>query len=553
MTIGSGSQLNIYVFELVRLRQLSDGAQEIETVAIHPLLTAPAEIRYNDSSRSSVREGVGSALDTRGGRALRPIFMRGTFGVEERGIGPFRGTGDIRFRRFYREIVRLGEAMTRDQVAEALQDLHASPDVRLAAQRFDPDTDIWCVNLRDFWDGVHVQVQVQRFQHTRSRTSASGRIDYTMDLMEVGPAVANRIVGQTLDRLMSFMSTWQQANSLLASNDAIDQLDALAEFAAIPAALTADSVDALQQQAVGASALMGAGGRVETLFPLAATNGTGALFGAAQRVRTDAIETVWSVRSVAPADRDRDRGRPRWFRQPDAVPDMLDNFEAAVAVLDVEQAAAVQEVAGVFFGMSREVYQDWISSSGGDGVSKPEISGSVEHVVADYETPAAIEDAYGVSWARILDLNELLPYEALQPGTTLQIPVLRAAGPQGIDGLPTFGSHVGQAAWGIDLDLSLDYDSDSTDLLVVSGPDVLEQGATVMVEEGQDRVLKDLESIPTPAMTSYVAERFRTIFEADERIAFVESLDVSLSGALMSVSAQLRAINGGTILAGGRR
>jgi len=169
--------------------------------------------------------------------------------------------------------------------------------------------------------------------------------------------------------------------------------------------------------------------------------------------------------------------------------------------------------------------------------------------VFDTDTPESIEDATGVTWARILATNRLTPFEALRAGTELLIPASRAR-PTPIRGLPTFGSHKGTAAWGTDLRMEMTADA-SGDFEVVGEDDCLLQGVDILVGEFAEYVLEGVNEVPPSVRERYLADRLQGVLRSDPRIASIQEIGVELIDGAFDVQVAVVAINGGTIRTGG--
>jgi hypothetical protein len=219
------------------------------------------------------------------------------------------------------------------------------------------------------------------------------------------------------------------------------------------------------------------------------------------------------------------------------------------AVLDVRDYAETGAVMGAYFGMNRTSYQAFIE---GGGQSKTDnVGGSIKHTVTDTDTAIRLESLYGVPWRTILQVNRLDPDDALRDGTELLIPRVRPRGPLGVAGLPTFGSHLGQEAWGADLPPDFEVDDDG-DLAAVSGPDVLVQGIQVLVAEYGEELMDAVEAVPEEGLRTFIARRMQQILLSDRRISAVQGTEVTQTAAGdYALRHTVVAINGGQIRTGG--
>ena len=119
-----------------------------------------------------------------------------------------------------------------------------------------------------------------------------------------------------------------------------------------------------------------------------------------------------------------------------------------------------------------------------------------------------------------------------------------------MDGLPVFGSHVGKAAWGVDLALALRAAADGTPLLVAE-EDILVQGALVLSEQFGELILKSLEGVPDVVAVPYLQEQLRQLFLSDKRFLAMDDVQIAQTGVGFDIDLLLIAINGGSIRTGG--
>jgi LysM repeat protein len=169
------------------------------------------------------------------------------------------------------------------------------------------------------------------------------------------------------------------------------------------------------------------------------------------------------------------------------------------------------------------------------------VAGTTVHVVIATDTLGSIAQTYGAAEGDILALNRLTPVEALQRGRQLLIPVTRPIGPQPIAGLPTFGSHRGQAAWGADLTAALRV-TGVGDLEVLSGPAVLEQGLSMLLANNADGLLTTSQQVPDVVRLVYLSRRIEALVRSDPRIETAAATVTDTGGELV-VSIEARAIN----------
>ena len=555
MSVGAnaGKNLNLYLFEVFMVS--TDplfGTEILTTVSVHPLLTVPESIQYSDNSRAALTETTGGSLVTKAGRALRTCNMSGTFGVESRGLGPYIGNGDMRFQRFMKEVVRMADALTAEDIDAAVDVINGTPFISLLVKPYIPDQTVLGINFYDFWDQLSFQCLVNfTWSHQARGGSATGLRRYTAQIREVGPIKSGSVGSLIISGLMDVLGTWGSINDLISSTTVTDILDAQAGVLAIGASAIADSVDALNAQLDSVTQLMG-GSSATSLATSASLSGIASFVQNANAV-VDGLTTAVSalVALFATGDIDNEAGAV----DPSAVTGEGDNahlllFEQSSALADIIDAAGFQTSAGIYFGMSRADYGAFISSGGTSAFAGPDIAGALRHVVSVTDTPASLEAAYGTAWSDLIAANGLTPDEALLPGTELHVPILRPRGVQGINGLPTFGSHIGTSAWGTDLALEFTLDDEGNPVMV-RGEDALVQGMQFLIEVFGDDILKAVQSVPEVARVSYISQRLQALFKTDRRIVGVDALTVVINPAGgYDVDVTLFALNGGTVRTG---
>ncbi len=547
----ANGNLNILIFEVgmvTTLEALGSQASTTSTVSVHPLLVAPQRIRYTDSSRSSVTQTARGSVKTQGGRALRTVSLEGTFGVDSRGLGPYIGTGEVRFKRFYNEVVRMSGAMSQEDVDAAVDPLTGTPGIPLFVGLYSEDDTLFYVNFYDFFNGEAFEAEVQSFVWTREHRNggASGMVTYSMTLQEVGALVEGGLGNTIISALMAALGLWSGITGAIASYTPTAIVGAFVGVAAIAVSQATATIRAVEAQVEGIRALLGGQG----VPGLLASNGEEGLASFLRNCEAMALACDELSDSLSrPLGGQTQAGRGRADLSGAEGSTALARYEQQTAMRGLADYARQQLVMGIYFGLSRQQFQEWVAAGGGDTALPPDVRGSIRHVVSDADTPATIEALYGVPFSRILTLLRLTPDEALFPGRVLQIPTRRARGPQGIRGLPTFGSHVGRAAWGSDLPLELS--ASGGRLRVVSAEDVLAQGVTFLVEVFGDNLLRDLQTVPDVARASYLTRRVAGIMKSDQRVSAVSGVEVQEGARGLSLTVTLQAINGGTVRAAG--
>jgi len=567
----SGNQLNLIVFELGMRTVDAEGRLPAQhrIVSVQPMVVAPRQVQYTDTKFGRTEQTPQGATRVVGGRALWQCSLDGYFGVESRGIGTFIGTGDVRFQRFWREIVRLSEAANAGHVDEAnriyLTNAAANIPLRLATGAYQPGRSTFYLNYYDLWHDVSGEVSIPsfRFEIAATEGGATGNRRYQMQVEEVGPLVMSE-PGQVLSGMFTALSLWNDVNQLLQSYNLDAVTASLTQAAALLGSqgeLFESTLEIINGNADGATALLngyapdGASSRtrIEDDDDDETTDLTRYL-GTAEVLRDASTAMADTVADAAPTQRTPDPGQVRWW---DLVGEgEASGIEAAERIDELHQladAAAFQRAAGKLYGMSTTEYRTLLESTGRLG-RRPNLAGTSTHHVQDWDTPESLEQSYGVTFDEILTLNGLLPSEALLSGVQLQIPQRRALGMQSyLDGLPTFGSHAGREAWGADLRMDLAVDADGR-ILTVDGPDVLEQGMRWIMEANGEDLLEFANAAPNvvnatgDARQIMLRKRIAALLAADRRVRSVQDVQVTFTpDGEVDVDATIVAINGETV------
>lgn len=549
-TIGSnaGGQLNVILFETGMIKGVF-GVDTVLLTGIHPLLVAPRSITYDDSSMSQVRKTPKSSHLSLGGRAPRRVSMEGTFGVENRGLLLYLGNGEMRYQRFYKEVVRLSEAMTKDDVQECIDIVNGTPFISLILKPYSEDDTRFFINFFDFWHARSFQAIIRSFSTTRQHRGggAQGMLTYRMVVEEVGPIVGGNLGTEILSALFDVLTTWNSINNALESYTVTNILDSFGAAGAIVVSELADTFEAVDAQMDSVTQLMGG---TSSSALSGASPGAASFLSEAQRLSAASSAVAEQLGSGLETF-DAENGTIRLEDQEDEGGSLANRTHAtALAALELMDVADFAIVAGRFYGMSNEDYAAFLQSSAYSGLTPPEVGGTVTHVVRDTDTAERLEQLYSVDWGRILSLNRLTPDEALLAGTSLHIPSVRPKGPQGIAGLPTFGSHIGEEAWGRDLPAQIIADEDG-DLVTISGEAILIQGAEILLLEKGDEILQSIEGVPTDARPAYIKDKVSALLLTDPRFVGVQDLTVVLQETGIDVTVHVAAINGGQFSVGG--
>ncbi len=555
MPIGenAGGQLNVIVFEVgmkTTTEILGVEVVVVNTVSVHPLLVAPDSVRYSDASRSSIQQSGTSSQLTVGGRALREIVMGGTFGVDERGLLGYLGTGEMRFQRFYKEVVRMGEAMSAGDVDAAIDVINGTPGIRAFTLPYDENNSVFYINVYDFWKKQSFQVNIASFNDwiTATKGGASGLRWYQMVLKEVGPIVTGGLGESIISALLQGLTTWASVNDALTSYTPTNLIDSFGAAVGIAAQQLSDTLAGVSTQIESVTQLMG--GSYGSATAAATNDGAASLFVTMASVKAQAESLLDLLETLVSGGNVEETGAVDWTNDDGGWE--LGAFEQRRDLEDLVESASYQNIAGVLFGMDRDVYRDFVMSGGTHGQIAPDLLGSIYHSVRPTDSPESLESMFNVAWQRILEVNGLLPDEAMLEGTELQIPRVRPRGPTGISGLPTFGSHVGQEALGRDIAMEIKAGSNG-DLELVEYEDCVEQGATFLVEWLGDDILRLLNTIPSVVRADFLGQQMEQLFRTDRRIRAITDISVEPddTGTGYNTSMTLQTVNGGTLRLGG--
>lgn len=548
MPIGtnSGNQLNIFIFEtlLVLPGRNPDGSALVQSLCVHPLWVAPATIRKTSPSRSPVTKNADGALRVVGGRNLFQMSFSGTFGVEYRGIGISGGDGELRRRRFEKEVVALGDAANRADVEDAINlfgtqigvDLAASLPLSKALNGFDPATQgYFAVNLYNFYDREFYQVSIQ--QYTRSRAhrnaGATGLVAYDMAIQEVGPLLSGVGPFEKILPLLEVTATAQDIMSVVDDVNLTNVLTAAATVVAIP--LNVSPIDSLAAGVAKGIRYLGPGGKLtrqrEREFSTSLlTANLSSLFGDITRAIDEIRDAVTSIKTTAPPSYEPNQGwTPFETLGFSETEPWVTAYESTTSLLDIEDGLRFSQILGCYYGMSRGDYQAFVEAGGDLGKVGPDILTTVQHVVTLEDSPRNLERQYNVTWDEILSTNGLTPDEALYPETVLRIPQRRPRGNLGVAGLEVFDSHVGDSIYGKDLDVTLVADENG-DLLTVTGPDCLEQGLQMISEQYADTIRSGADTIPAVVAPELMAQRLRRLLALDRRVLAVNQVTAGDNG-----------------------
>jgi len=551
MAIGANGNNNIYLimFEVGMITRNDDGSEKVQVVGLHPLVVGPSQIAYTDNTRSPTVQTSGGAVKTVSGRGLRDVAIAGSFGVESRGLGIYIGTGETRFQRFYKEVVRLPDALSKDDVDENVDFLRGTPFLKLLLLPYDPDRTVFYINYYDFWQEIRFSAKIKQWNHRRSfnQGGASALTHYQMTVEEEGELVTGSLVTTIINALFNGLAIWNGLNDVLKSYTLGAILDAQVSLGNIVLGQFNETLGAVQGQVDSATGVMGG---------FAPGFGSGdnlvAFLSSAQLLASQAKTLAGASSATGPGeDFDNDPGAVSWDTQigegGNAGMDLADEIDG---LEDLADAAAYQVAAGALYGLDRLTFQAFIAGTA-ESAYGPEIKGSTTYTVGPTDSEQSISDNFGLPWDLILDVNGLTPDEALFTGRVLTIPRRKGRGTQPIDGLPVFGSHVGKDAWG--RDLRADLGASQGDYVVLVEQDVLVQGVDWLVQVASDPLIQLLNMAPPIIRDQLLRIQLQQVLLTDKRIAGIEDIQATLEGESFDIQVTFTAINGSTVQTGAPR
>jgi LysM domain len=573
----AGGQLNLLLFEVVAVtKDPLTGATLVATVGIHPLVRVPAQIAYSSTSRTAVTQTIGGAQTHRAPRTFLRCQMSGNWGVESVGLLPYIGTGEVRAQRFYNEVVCMSDAIERADVDACVNILTGTPLIKLLLAPYyaQPDHTSFAINFYDLWSGRKFQAVVRQFQETRAfrNGAGAGNIGYQMVIEEAGPIVLGSTATGILSVLFDGLTIWGDVNAVLESYNVQTVVNSALAIGSLLTTQVERTRDAVVSQIDAVTGLLGGASSSSNEALVSFLSDCRSLADTADQIaeaidnaRTPSVDAPqggveWSGANPdlpayprGPTTPSRTRRRSAAAPDPDAFSSSfraaLDESDALDAAEALAEAARWQRVAGKLFGFGPEEYAQLLAS-GGD---LPRILGSLPYTVTDVDTIDAIEQLFGVEFDVVLAWNRLTPDEALVAGTVLQIPTsVTATQARRVEGLPVFGSQLGQAAWGADL--SVDLRAQDGALVVVRGQEALLQGIDWLVEDHQDELLSFANALPFAGRTAGLAQKVRDIVGLDKRIVSVDDVRIDLDDTTSAVhiAATATVINGGTVVVGNR-
>jgi hypothetical protein len=338
--------------------------------------------------------------------------------------------------------------------------------------------------------------------------------------------------------LSNILPAWQSINSLIDSASAINLVDNVATALNLALAMPAsEALSTVTGFLADLTALMN-GSFITTSTAISS------LLGTCQSMAADFSLIVNGLESNGPFTPDVDTGQVDWSA--DVEDATLDDFDNAVSATTIADALRFQDVAGKFYGMSRLEYRRFLEAGGELGGTAPIIKGSVIHTVNVNDTPRTIAARYSVDWQSIVRLNQRTTSELLIVGNQISVPVERTWGAPGLDGLPVYGSHVGLAALGTDLQWPPVADTDGS-LVMVAESDCLLQGIHMLSYGELPGALADLQGMPVDMINAMAQQKTVLVYQSDPRVQSV-SVDKpvidNVTATLKLSGVTIEAING---------
>jgi len=525
-----------------------------ETLLVFPLLPGPSSISWSDPPRDDVQQAPGGSTHTKGGRGLASCQISGTFGVAVRAFGMVSGTGPERLKRFRNEVVALSSAVDRDEIEEVVRDAAlgvtgAASDIgvqlgNVLARKladFDPANHVTYCNFYDFMNRRFHRIGKVDLRHSL-QARGGGAVEmqtYQLSFVAYGTPIVDetgRVWPKAIQGLCDILPTWQRVNDTVSSTTltaAIENasviLDStlatplLASISAVSAqveSLTSLASGAILVDNTGLSSLLGTCESLGSQLKVMAETLSGSEDAYAPDPTTSEID--WSAELSEP---------------------VLDTYTTAKGLYEAAGSLDFQRISGRFLGMADDEYAAFLAAGGQAGGASPTVRSTVDHVVTVLDTPEAIAARYGLGWVDIVRVNRLASDQVV-PGAVLKIPRTRTWGTLGIDGLPVFGSHVGDGALGRDIKLPMAADAYGR-LETVQGLACLEQGTTLRQYGLAEQVLDGTDGIPPEGKAGIVSVKTRLVFAQDPRVRDVRvTATASANSASLALDVQLRTING---------
>jgi len=540
---------NLFLFEVVMITTDPDsGSQTVQTVGIHPLVIVPEMIRYTDTGRSTTTQTLGT-LQTKAPRALRRCSMQGSWGVDSAGLLFYVGTGEVRHERFYNEVVRLPDAMSKADVKAATNILTGTPLLPLILAPYDELNSVFAVNFYDFWHGFEFGAQIDSYSWERGhrRGGASGLIHYTLQFTEAGPIIDGSPLTSVLKGVLKAASVWDDANEVIKSYTADALVGSVLNLGDIAIGQLEATIAAVGAQVDGVRALMSAG-----TAPATSSAAMGDFFQGVADLVTEGEDLIASAGRSGTGAPSADTGAVEMSQvEGEGDNDELLRVDAIEGLEDLVDSARMQEVAGAFFGMGQVEYLAFLMSEADRStvLRRPDVSRTRPYIVADGDTAASISRRHGVAWPRILAMSRLLPEEALRSGTVLVVPSPRHHGAIPGADLAVYGDQSGEGAWGVDLEPGFP-DNTAGELLLVSGEAALIQALETLIEQYSGKLLKQLQQVPENSRAQWITSKLERAIVQDRRFTAVDQVSVVFEGSALALSVVVTAINGETIRVG---
>lgn len=548
--------LNLQIFEVVRITSYPDLSSvnlspfdeivpKVSTVSLHPLVTGPRSIHYTDRSRSDIQQSIRRATVNKGNRELLRLTLAGTFGQEPRFMGVFLD-GLRRLKLFWHEAVRLGDAVTEEQVKKAKRIItpsHVFPAYNLP---FDERFEVYGINFYDFYNGWAFSCNIDLFDINED-TSANNLPMYTIQITETGPTLVNQnFLSAALTALIEADQIAEDALNTLVANFPQRWIDAAASIS--------QSANSTIQKI---NDVWKASFRLDTERLKASWNGLADRFRSQTTISfsgTFVPPTVAEETTDETAERDASAAKFRdkikgiqaaqehlmatiapYATEPGPRREMTEialhrgepfEFDEFLRDVEVSQVAAYEvENMHRLYQLSQEEHNERLAALTSGENRPPAIPSTRLHRIEGRQTIFDIADQYGVSWETLLEYNDLEP-DDIHPGMELVIPITKEIGAVPFPEVPTFGSHRGASVLGTDLPNALDVDEDG-DLLVLDEPNTFLQGIDNIIILADDFFFsEDQEILSGNELAEFMRIKLFELLNQDKRIRDITKLDV---------------------------
>ena len=605
MSVFPNSPQNSIIFELVRIRRKKSDFRvdfssapipkpEVKIFFVHPFLVNPRDIRYSDTSRTSISQSPFVGISNKAGRSLRRVSISGTFGLAPKFVGPGFVDGLDRLKQFWDEIVRLGDAVTKEQVVAAKSPFSFNQQLSAISSSgvsqgvdnlvkgvsplddFRPETDVFVVNFYDFMEGISFSCNIDSF--TVDKSFSKNRLPrYSIQLTEIGNIVVPNLGGvsglihpmslQHYDNLASNIVNQVQRFSLNNFADLIYEIDT-----SIGKLLHYFTGDGFENSFKTSLALQGTSfSRPETQIDFAEIDsGREVPLPSAARIIRSAMNATNSAVVSSEKFNDIIPYIGTWRSDLQAkIHQLLDIIENLVLK---DQPIELSTEIEISEGFKPKKFTRGISSTNRlkllseqflniyrahrlssaqfearmanivQGNLDPELyAPTIEHKISEHEDIFEISNFYDVKFENILLINQL-SIDDLTPGLSILVPVRRQDGDT-LNSIPTFGDVCGENVYGTDLEDSLTADSDG-DLNVLEPIPTLVQGVTNMVFLFSSAILDDklLELVPSEVLSGFLRFKLNDFILEDRRIFDITDIKIEETDLGMNYELTLQTV-----------